>query len=154
MYEEKIHMYIKKWRRYLWNFANLLLGKLLLLILFYHAVPVIESAVKMKFLVLLSVFGELFSSRVLIISEISLISVKPMKDKLGPKHSILFLLKTKEVTEAAHQRYSYEKVFWKYAANLQENYHARITPCDSLVNLLDIFRKLLPKNTSRGLLLK
>ena len=32
-------------------------------------------------------------------------------------------LKTKKLenTEAAVQRCSYEKVFWKYAANLQEN---------------------------------
>ena len=155
--KKKIHVYIKRWRRYLlWNFAYLLLAKLLLLIVSYHAVPVIERVVKMKFLVLLSIFGEFFSSRVLIVSGISSISVKPMKDKLGPKHSVLFLLKTKEVTEAAHQKCSCEKVFWKDAANVQENSHAEIAlrqGC-SPVNLLNMFWKPFPKNTSRGLLLK
>ena len=29
-------------------------------------------------------------------------------------------------TEAAFQRYSQEQVFWKYAANLQENIHAAV----------------------------
>ena len=29
-------------------------------------------------------------------------------------------------TEAAIQRCSEEKVFWKYAANLQENTHAKV----------------------------
>ena len=29
-------------------------------------------------------------------------------------------------TEAAIQRCSYEKVFWKYAANSQENTHAEV----------------------------
>ena len=29
-------------------------------------------------------------------------------------------------TEAAFQRYSLEKVFWKYAANLQENTHSEV----------------------------
>ena len=29
-------------------------------------------------------------------------------------------------TEAALQRYSQEQVFWKYAANLQENIHAAV----------------------------
>ena len=28
--------------------------------------------------------------------------------------------------EAATQRYSWEKMFWKYAANLQENTHAKV----------------------------
>ena len=28
--------------------------------------------------------------------------------------------------EAAVQRYSWEKVFWKYAANLKENTHAEV----------------------------
>ena len=32
-------------------------------------------------------------------------------------------------TEAALDRYSYEKVFWKYAANLQENTHAWAFSC-------------------------
>ena len=37
-------------------------------------------------------------------------------------------LKTKKLenTEAALQRYSFEKVFGKYAANLQENTHAEV----------------------------
>ena len=37
-------------------------------------------------------------------------------------------LKTKKLenTEAVVQRCSYEKVFWKYAANLQENTHAEV----------------------------
>ena len=30
------------------------------------------------------------------------------------------------VSKAAYQRYSKEKVFWKYLANLQENIHAGI----------------------------
>ena len=30
------------------------------------------------------------------------------------------------LTEAALQRTSYEKVFWKYAANLRENPHAEV----------------------------
>ena len=29
-------------------------------------------------------------------------------------------------TEAAVQRCSYEKVFWKYTANLQDNTHAKV----------------------------
>ena len=29
-------------------------------------------------------------------------------------------------TEVAVQRCSYEKVFWKYAANLEENTHAKV----------------------------
>ena len=29
-------------------------------------------------------------------------------------------------SEAAVQKYSYEKVFWKYAANLQENTYAEV----------------------------
>ena len=32
----------------------------------------------------------------------------------------------KELSKAAIQRCSYEKVFWKYAANLQDNTHAEI----------------------------
>ena len=31
-----------------------------------------------------------------------------------------------ESSEAVLQRCSYEKVFWKYAANLQENIHAEV----------------------------
>ena len=83
--------------------------------------------------------------------------------------------------EAAVQRYFQEKVFWKYAANLQENIHAKVQKqpsrsvlrkrwtenmqqiyrrtlspkCDfsSLVNLLHIFRTSFSKNTSGWLLL-
>ena len=31
-----------------------------------------------------------------------------------------------EISEAAVQRYSQEKVLWKYGANLQENTHAEV----------------------------
>ena len=31
-----------------------------------------------------------------------------------------------KITEAANQRGPWEKVFWKYAANLQENTHAEV----------------------------
>ena len=48
---------------------------------------------------------------------------------------------------AAIQRRSLEKVFWKYASNLQENTHG----C-SPVNLLHLFRTAFPKNTSEWLL--
>ena len=33
---------------------------------------------------------------------------------------------TKEVSEAAIQMCSWEKMFWKYAVNLQENTHAEV----------------------------
>ena len=33
---------------------------------------------------------------------------------------------TAESTEAALERYSWEKVFWKYGVNLQENTHAKV----------------------------
>ena len=68
-------------------------------------------------------------------------------------------------TEAAVQRCSLEKVFWKYAANLQKNTHAKALNLQSNfieialrhgcspVNLLHIFRTLFPKNTSGWLLL-
>ena len=64
--------------------------------------------------------------------------------------------------EAAVQRCSQEKVFWKYAANLQENAHTEVQSnfieitlrhrC-SVVNLQHIFRTPFPKNTSGWLLL-
>ena len=69
-------------------------------------------------------------------------------------------------TEAAVQRCSFEKVFSKYAANLQKNTHAEALKLQSNfieialrhgcspVNLLYIFRTPFPKNTSRWLLLK
>ena len=43
------------------------------------------------------IFGELFSSLVLIISGTSIVFVKSTKDKLGPKHSAISFLKTKSV---------------------------------------------------------
>ena len=79
---------------------------------------------------------------------------------------MMFLGVTKEA-EAATQRCSKEKVFLKYAANLQEN---TMLKCDfnkvayfieivlwhgrCPVNLQHIFRKPFTKNTSRRLLLK
>ena len=68
----------------------------------------------------------------------------------------------------SHQRCSVKKVFWKYAANLQENTHAQVRfltlhLCSfieialqhgcSPVNLLHVFKTLSLKNTSEGLLL-
>ena len=65
--------------------------------------------------------------------------------------------------EAAVQRCSQEKVFWKYAANLQENAHTEVQSnfieitlrhrC-SVVNLQHIFRTPFPKNTSGWMLLE
>ena len=75
----------------------------------------------------------------------------------------------KAITEAAIQRCSHKTVFWKYAANLQDNTHAEVRfqiklLCNfieialrhgcSLVNLLHIFRTPFPQNTSRRLLLQ
>ena len=40
-------------------------------------------------------------------------------------NSFVYILKP-EITEAATQRCSWEKVFWKYAANLHENTHAEV----------------------------
>ena len=72
-------------------------------------------------------------------------------------------------SEAVLQRCSWEKVFWKYAANLQENTHAEVRfglSCKQLywnrtsarvcspVNLPHIFRTTFLKNTSGWLLLK
>ena len=72
-------------------------------------------------------------------------------------------------TETALQRCSQEKLCSKYAANLQKNTHAKMQfqqICKALrfrigfrqerssVNLLDIFRKPFPKNTSGGILLE
>ena len=64
--------------------------------------------------------------------------------------------------EAATQRCSYEKVFRKYVANLQEDTHAEVQSnfieitlrhgC-SPVNLLHIFKTPFPRNTSGWLLL-
>ena len=58
--------------------------------------------------------------------------------------------------EAAIQRCSFEKVFLKYAVNLQQSNFIEITfwhGC-SLVNLMHNFRTPFPKNTSDGLLLQ
>ena len=70
-------------------------------------------------------------------------------------------------SEAATQRCSYEKVFWKNAPNLQENTHPEVRLCTrscnfieiihrhacSPVNLLHIFRTPFLKNTFGWLLL-
>ena len=54
----------------------------------------------------------------------------------APCHSFLMMFLIQEgydnhrlrdlVTEAATQKCSYVKVFWKYAVNLQENTHAKV----------------------------
>ena len=75
--------------------------------------------------------------------------------------SLLLLTVTSNIpSETALHRYSYKKLFWKYAANLQENAHAEVWFIEiklrhgcSLVNLLHTFRTSFPKNTSGGLLL-
>ena len=41
-------------------------------------------------------------------------------------HRILLIILENLTAEAAIQRCSYKKVFWKYAANLQENTHAKV----------------------------
>ena len=70
-------------------------------------------------------------------------------------------------SEVPLQRNSFKKVFWKYAANLQENTHAEVQfhwSCKATllkhtstwgfsVNLLHIFRTPFYKNTSEVLLL-
>ena len=67
-------------------------------------------------------------------------------------------------SEAAVQRCSQEKVFWKYAANLQENSHAEVRFALQLYwnrtsawvfssKSADIFRTPFPRNTSGWLLL-
>ena len=63
--------------------------------------------------------------------------------------------------EAAVQGCSSEKVYWKYAADLQENTHAKCNFIEislrhwrSPVNLLHFFRTPFRKNTSGRLLLK
>ena len=55
--------------------------------------------------------------------------------------------------EVALHRCSYKKVFWNYAANLQENTHAemRFRHGYSPVNLLRIFITRFPINTFGGL---
>ena len=75
----------------------------------------------------------------------------------------LFCKVTAESSEAATQRCSWEKVFWKYAAigvlrcsiKLQSNFtEIALRHGCSPVNLLHIFRTPFPKNTSGQLLLK
>ena len=64
-----------------------------------------------------------------------------------------------QFSEAALQRSSYKKVFWKYVANLQGAKLQRdfiemvLWNGCSPVNLLNIFRTPFPKNTLGGLLL-
>ena len=77
--------------------------------------------------------------------------------------SLFLIIKiVKESAEAAIQMCSEEKVFWKYAANLQESTHAEVRFQQSCkvtllnvayYNLLHTFRTLFPKNTCRRLLL-
>ena len=68
-------------------------------------------------------------------------------------------------TEAALQRCSYKKVFWKYLANLLENTHVEVWYQSSFIeitlrhgcsplNLQHFFRAPFPKNTFGGLHLK
>ena len=74
---------------------------------------------------------------------------------------------TLQVLEAALQRCSQEKVFWKYVTNLQKNTHVEVRSQEfsnfieislchgcSPVNLLHVFGTPFPENTSGGLLLK
>ena len=78
------------------------------------------------------------------------------------KEHVFYDRQWKILSEAATQRCSQEKVFWKYAANLLENTHAEVRfhfieislrhGC-SPVNLLHIFRTTFTKNTSWWLLL-
>ena len=56
-----------------------------------------------------------------------------MKASEGSEDVLIFKLslrifqdKKLKLTEAATQRCSQEKIFWKYAANLQENPHAEV----------------------------
>ena len=62
-------------------------------ILSYCAVLFIERIAKMKFLVLLSILAESFSSQILIISGTSIVSVKSMKGKLLTKEWCTFPFK-------------------------------------------------------------
>ena len=61
-----------------------------------------------------------------------------------------------KISRSSHPEVFFEKGFWKYAANLQENTHAEVRfalqhGC-SPVNLLHIFRTLFSTNTSGRLL--
>ena len=76
----------------------------MLLIVSYLAVPVIKSVVKMKFLILLSIFGDSFLLRVLMILGESIVSVKPMKDKFWTKAKFTFPLKNERSTRTSKQK--------------------------------------------------
>ena len=68
------------------------------------------------------------------------------------QHKFLLYL----VSEAALQRCSYKKVFWKYAANVQllcNFIEITLRHGCSPIKLLHFFRTSFPKNISRGLLL-
>ena len=47
-----------------------------------------------------------------------------MLNNIGPRKGPCSTLP--KISEAALQRYSLEKVFWKHAANLQENNYAKV----------------------------
>ena len=92
-------------------------------------------------------------------------SIYNLLSKLIPPPSKFFILIisfSQDNPEAAIQRCSVEKMFWKHAANLQENTPTKLL-CNiieialpygcSPVNLLHIFRITFPKNTSERLLL-
>ena len=69
-----------------------------------------------------------------------------MKSECSSRRPLVYL----EFPVVALHRCSYEKVLWKFAANLQEGVY---TNGCSPVNLLHIFRTSFPKNSSGGLLL-
>ena len=84
--------------------------------------------------------------------------------RASSKRTFFYIIETFRgyLSEAAAQRCSLEKVFWKYAANLQENIHAKVWSQWSIieitlrhgctpVNLLHIFREPFPENISRQL---
>ena len=49
-----------------------------------------------------------------------------IKDNQSEKLNFICHKMSDKITEAVVQRRSEEKVFWKYAANLQENTHAEV----------------------------
>ena len=49
-----------------------------------------------------------------------------MRSKSSKSNLVKFEKLLVDYSEAAVQRCSSEKVFWKYAANLQENTHAKV----------------------------
>ena len=56
------------------------------------------------------------------------LKIKQLKDLLNWSVKLYFMYYSRVViiSEAAAQMCSQEKVFWKYAANLQENTHAEV----------------------------